>query len=607
MLEDVGIDPDAALDRRPHEFSGGQAQRISIARALVLDPKVIICDEPVSALDVSVQAQVLNLLEDLKVKYGISLIFIAHDLGVVKNISDRVVVMYLGKVCEVGPPDDLFVRPLHPYTEILMSSIPVTDPSVDPRDALTISRRAAVADRPAVGMPVPHPLPARRRRVRRRRSRCCGRWAAGQFVACHFPIEHTSTNGQREQTAVGARRGLVTAPPSPRDERWRSLTTRSARQRPGKTAIMRAAVAVMGEVGYEAASVRDMAARAGVSVAALYYHFPSKADLLREFLDEAWEVSLARIERRLRLAGDDPFARLDSVVGTIVAGQIHDDFAKLASNVALRDHVRLAPPERTVIEKKLRRMRMIVERVIVEGNEAGEFTIDEPSVGAKAILALTNNLAKALSAEGRTKDEVIAIVQRFSRASSRPDQPHALIGGRGRVDPISPRSAGTDPDRTSVVDRAGAAAAAGDGVAGDRRRCAARRGRPRRRRPRSASTMRRIVLRPRLRSASSSVMPWAAARRAITPGVASVRVRPGCTTVTLMPCGPSSSARFFVIAATATLRIEPMTAPVLRAPRPEMLMIRPQPWAIIAGRDGLGAAQVAEHLDVHVVPEQRRR
>jgi AcrR family transcriptional regulator len=190
----------------------------------------------------------------------------------------------------------------------------------------------------------------------------------------------------------------------------------AGRQRPGKTAIMRAAVTVMGEVGYEAASVRDMASRAGVSVAALYYHFPSKADLLREFLDEAWEVSLARIERRLRLAGDDPFARLDSVVGTIVAGQIHDDFAKLASNVALRDHVRLAPPERTVIEKKLKRMRMIVERVIVEGNEAGEFSVDDPSVGSKAILALTNNLAKTLSAERRTKDDVIAIVQRFSRA-----------------------------------------------------------------------------------------------------------------------------------------------------------------------------------------------
>jgi AcrR family transcriptional regulator len=188
------------------------------------------------------------------------------------------------------------------------------------------------------------------------------------------------------------------------------------RQRPGKTAIMRAAVAVMGEVGYEAASVRDMAARANVSVAALYYHFPSKADLLREFLDEAWEVSLARLERRLRLAGDDPFARLDSVVGTIVAGQIHDDFAKLASNVALREHERLAPPERKPIEAKVRRLRMMVENVIAEGKTAGAFSIEEPRVGSKAVLALTNNLAKTLAAEGRSKDEVIAIVQRFSRA-----------------------------------------------------------------------------------------------------------------------------------------------------------------------------------------------
>ena len=178
MLNDVGIDADAAMDRRPHEFSGGQAQRISIARALVLDPKVIICDEPVSALDVSVQAQVLNLLEDLKVKYGISLVFIAHDLAVVKNISDNVVVMYLGKVCEVAPPDDLFVRPLHPYTEILMSSIPVTDPSVDPRDAVTDQRRAPVADRPAVGVPVPDPLPARRRGVRGGGAGAARRWAA---------------------------------------------------------------------------------------------------------------------------------------------------------------------------------------------------------------------------------------------------------------------------------------------------------------------------------------------------------------------------------------------------------------------------------------------
>ena len=201
VLEDVGIDPEAAMDRRPHEFSGGQAQRISIARALVLDPKVIICDEPVSALDVSVQAQVLNLLEDLKVKYGISLIFIAHDLGVVKNISDRVVVMYLGKVCEVGSPDDLFVRPLHPYTEILMSSIPVTDPSVDPRDALTISGE--------LPSPIAPPSGCRFRTRCPRAGDVCAteepvlrEMGEGQFVACHFPIEHPELNGQHSTAAA---------------------------------------------------------------------------------------------------------------------------------------------------------------------------------------------------------------------------------------------------------------------------------------------------------------------------------------------------------------------------------------------------------------------
>jgi AcrR family transcriptional regulator len=188
------------------------------------------------------------------------------------------------------------------------------------------------------------------------------------------------------------------------------------RQRPGKVAIMRAAVTVMGEVGYEAASVRDMAARAGVSVAALYYHFPSKQDLLREFLEEAWEVSLARIERRLRAVGDDPFARLDEVVGTMVAGQIHDDYAKLASNVALRDHNRLPPPDRKLIERRRQQVREIVHRVVDEGVASGAFTIDEPGVGVDAILALTNWLAKSLSADGRPKAEVIDIVQRLSRA-----------------------------------------------------------------------------------------------------------------------------------------------------------------------------------------------
>jgi peptide/nickel transport system ATP-binding protein len=187
VLEDVGIDAEIAMERRPHEFSGGQAQRISIARALILDPKVMICDEPVSALDVSVQAQVLNLLEELKQKYGLSLIFIAHDLAVVKNIADRVVVMYLGKVCEVGQPDELFARPRHPYTEILMSAIPVIDPAIDPRAARTIA-----GEPPS---PVFPPSGCRfRTRCPHASERCAEEepqireMAPGHFVACHHPI-----------------------------------------------------------------------------------------------------------------------------------------------------------------------------------------------------------------------------------------------------------------------------------------------------------------------------------------------------------------------------------------------------------------------------------
>jgi len=134
VLENVGIDPARAAESRPHQFSGGQCQRISIARALVLDPSMIICDEPVSALDVSVQAQVINLLEDLKAQYGLTLIFIAHDLAVVKNISDRVAVMYLGKLCEVADSDVLYAAPAHPYTRVLLDSIPVPDPEYAPID-----------------------------------------------------------------------------------------------------------------------------------------------------------------------------------------------------------------------------------------------------------------------------------------------------------------------------------------------------------------------------------------------------------------------------------------------------------------------------------------
>ncbi|MEU1981022.1 ABC transporter ATP-binding protein [Nocardia sp. NPDC019395] len=188
MIERVGLDPQTAAHRRPHEFSGGQCQRISIARSMVLEPELVICDEPVSALDVSVQAQIINLLEEMKNRNQLTLVFIAHDLAVVKNLSDRVVVMYLGKVCEVAGSDELFTSPLHPYTRALIDSIPEPDPDAPVRDVVL------TGDPPSPSNP---PSGCRfRTRCSFAQDICASEEPvvreirSGHFAACHFPLEH---------------------------------------------------------------------------------------------------------------------------------------------------------------------------------------------------------------------------------------------------------------------------------------------------------------------------------------------------------------------------------------------------------------------------------
>ena len=186
VLSAVGLDPTLVVGRLPHEFSGGQCQRICIARALILNPEFIVCDEPVSALDVSIRAQILNLLEEMKGRFGLTLLFIAHDLAVVKAVSDRVAVMYLGRLCEVGPSEQLFARPAHPYTALLIEAIPVPDPDVRPTETVPTGEPPS---------PIAPPSGCRfRTRCPRADQRCSDEMpelravAPGQFVACHHPL-----------------------------------------------------------------------------------------------------------------------------------------------------------------------------------------------------------------------------------------------------------------------------------------------------------------------------------------------------------------------------------------------------------------------------------
>jgi len=189
VMEAVGLDP-AVAERRPHEFSGGQCQRICIARSLALDPQVLICDEPVSALDVSVQAQILNLLEDMKARYQLTLLFVAHDLAVVKHISDRVAVMYLGKLCEIGDAESLFSKPAHPYTRALLASIP--DPDVALKDEEVVPGVPPLSGE--LPSPADPPSGCRfRTRCPKAEALCAAEEprmqliASDHYVACHFP------------------------------------------------------------------------------------------------------------------------------------------------------------------------------------------------------------------------------------------------------------------------------------------------------------------------------------------------------------------------------------------------------------------------------------
>ncbi|MFY0761573.1 dipeptide ABC transporter ATP-binding protein [Metabacillus dongyingensis] len=184
MLEIVGLTK-SHKNRYPHEFSGGQRQRIGIARALILEPKLIVCDEPVSALDVSIQAQILNLLKDLQKKFRLTYLFIAHGLGAVKYISDRIAVMYLGKIVEIGKTEDIFKNPKHPYTQALLNAYPIPNPHFRNRERIVLAGDVPSPANPPKGCSFHTRCPIAKDICRQQTPELLG---GSQSIACHFPL-----------------------------------------------------------------------------------------------------------------------------------------------------------------------------------------------------------------------------------------------------------------------------------------------------------------------------------------------------------------------------------------------------------------------------------